>query len=70
MSVAKKYDWKDGSIGIASPILAEALKEESGAGRNRRRVVAYDFGIKQNILRLLVDHGCDVTVVPSVELSV
>jgi carbamoyl-phosphate synthase small subunit len=29
------------------------------------RVVAYDFGIKQNILRLLVDHGCDVTVVPA-----
>jgi len=29
------------------------------------RVVAYDFGIKQNILRLLVDHGCNVTVVPA-----
>ena len=28
-------------------------------------VVAYDFGIKQNILRLLVDHGCTVTVVPA-----
>ena len=33
--------------------------------RRRHRVVAYDFGIKQNILRLLVDHGCDVTVVPA-----
>ena len=33
--------------------------------RPRHRVVAYDFGIKQNILRLLVDHGCDVTVVPA-----
>ena len=29
------------------------------------RVIAYDFGIKQNILRLLVDHGCNVTVVPA-----
>jgi carbamoyl-phosphate synthase small subunit len=29
------------------------------------RVVAYDFGIKQNILRLLVDHHCDVAVVPA-----
>ncbi len=29
------------------------------------RVVAYDFGIKRNILRLLVDRGCDVTVVPA-----
>ncbi len=31
----------------------------------RHRVVAYDYGIKQNILRLLVDHNCDVTVVPA-----
>ncbi len=33
--------------------------------RPRHRVVAYDFGIKRNILRLLVDHNCDVTVVPA-----
>ncbi len=31
----------------------------------RFRVVAYDFGVKRNILRLLVSHGCDVTVVPA-----
>jgi len=31
----------------------------------RRRVVAYDFGVKRNILRHLVDAGCDVTVVPA-----
>jgi carbamoyl-phosphate synthase small subunit len=31
----------------------------------KHRVIAYDFGIKQNILRLLVDHGCEVTVVPA-----
>lgn len=34
-------------------------------GKERHKVVAYDFGIKQNILRLLVDHGCDVTVIPA-----
>ncbi len=34
-------------------------------GHRGHRVVAYDFGIKQNILRLLVDHGCNVTVVPA-----
>jgi carbamoyl-phosphate synthase small subunit len=43
--------------------------KKSGASspdaKPRHRVVAYDFGIKQNILRLLVDHGCDVTVVPA-----
>jgi carbamoyl-phosphate synthase small subunit len=30
----------------------------------RHHVVAYDFGCKQNILRLLVHHGCSVTIVP------
>jgi carbamoyl-phosphate synthase small subunit len=34
-------------------------------GRPRHKVIAYDFGIKQNILRLLVDHGCEVVVVPA-----
>ena len=29
------------------------------------RVIAFDFGIKQNILRLLVSHGCEVKVVPA-----
>jgi carbamoyl-phosphate synthase small subunit len=29
------------------------------------RVVAYDFGMKQNILRMLAGTGCDVTVVPA-----
>lgn len=32
--------------------------------RKTYKVIAYDFGIKNNILRLLVDHGCDVSVVP------
>ena len=35
------------------------------AGDAARRVVAYDFGIKRNILRLLVDRGCEVTLVPA-----
>ena len=33
--------------------------------RSRFRVVAYDFGIKENILRLLAESGCRVTVVPA-----
>jgi carbamoyl-phosphate synthase small subunit len=40
---------------------AASLKEKG----SRYRVVAYDYGIKRNILRLFVDHGCDVTVVPA-----
>jgi carbamoyl-phosphate synthase small subunit len=31
----------------------------------RLHVVAYDFGVKRNILRLLADHGCRITVVPA-----
>ncbi|MGH9688594.1 MAG: glutamine-hydrolyzing carbamoyl-phosphate synthase small subunit [Candidatus Acidiferrales bacterium] len=44
---------------------AHARANGDVASRPRHRVVAYDFGIKQNILRLLVDHNCDVTVVPA-----
>ncbi len=31
----------------------------------KRKVVAYDFGIKRNILRILADQGCDLVVVPA-----
>jgi carbamoyl-phosphate synthase small subunit len=43
-----------------------------GYGRQEapsRRVVAIDYGAKHNILRLLADHGCDVTVVPATASS-
>ena len=32
---------------------------------SRFKIVAYDYGVKRNILRMLVDRGCDVTVVPA-----
>ena len=35
------------------------------AGRARFHVVAYDFGIKHNILRMLAERGCRLTVVPA-----
>jgi carbamoyl-phosphate synthase small subunit len=59
---SKKYEWDKGSIDLAASI---SRKTDSNRGGKLHRVVAYDFGIKQNILRLLVDHGCDVTVVPA-----
>lgn len=37
----------------------------SAEGKNKKRVVVIDYGVKQNILRCLVDRGCDVTVVPA-----
>jgi len=42
-----------------------ATGRSPGDEARRFSVVAYDFGIKQNILRLLVDHHCDVRVVPA-----
>ena len=44
---------------------ASAARSNGDAEAKRYRVIAYDFGIKQNILRLFVDHGCEVTVVPA-----
>lgn len=44
--------------------LGQGLADHSSAERPFK-VVAYDFGVKRNILRLLVDRGCDVTVVPA-----
>jgi len=37
----------------------------SQAASLHKHVVAYDFGVKRNILRLLVNRGCQVTVVPA-----
>jgi len=61
VTCSKAYQWTEGS-GEWVPSLGD--KKTIGASR-RWRVVAYDFGVKQNILRRLVDVGCDVTVVPA-----
>ncbi|HSY59667.1 MAG TPA: glutamine-hydrolyzing carbamoyl-phosphate synthase small subunit [Terriglobales bacterium] len=67
---AKKYDWTKGSIDLAASQSQASTKGSAGdlaadANDHRYRVVAYDYGIKLNILRLFVDHGCDITVVPA-----
>jgi carbamoyl-phosphate synthase small subunit len=63
---SKPYSWEQGSIELALSPWREEIGDAAHAMEEHRwRVVAYDFGIKQNILRLLVDHNCDVTVVPA-----
>ncbi|MBK1706284.1 glutamine-hydrolyzing carbamoyl-phosphate synthase small subunit [Halochromatium glycolicum] len=59
--VSSPYRWTQGTWSLAG-----GLPEPSSWDDNRlsRHVVAFDYGIKRNILRLLVDHGCRVTVVP------
>ncbi|MDE3136598.1 MAG: glutamine-hydrolyzing carbamoyl-phosphate synthase small subunit [Acidobacteriota bacterium] len=61
VSCERRYPWTKGSIDLGRPIAGPAAE----GGEAPFRVVAYDFGIKQNILRLLVDHNCEVTVVPA-----
>jgi len=57
VSVDQRYEWTEGVYDLGKPGF------KSGGGRFN--VVAYDFGIKRNILRLLADRGCTVTVVPA-----
>ena len=52
----------------ASPLDCGTLRSSQG-DRHPPHVVAYDFGIKHNILRLLTAHGCYVTVVPANTLA-
>jgi carbamoyl-phosphate synthase small subunit len=59
VSTIQRYEWSE----PVSPVSAsEKLRP---APRDSFRVVAYDFGIKLNILRRLVSAGCQVTVVPA-----
>jgi carbamoyl-phosphate synthase small subunit len=52
------YDWNEGLWD-----LADGYEKQQGPAEYK--VVAYDFGIKYNILRNLVSKGCAVTVVPA-----
>jgi carbamoyl-phosphate synthase small subunit len=57
VSTTEPYEWAEGSWGIRSGF--------APAAPVRWRVVAYDYGVKRNILRMLVDRGCQLTVVPA-----
>ncbi|GMH35391.1 hypothetical protein BSKO_03259 [Bryopsis sp. KO-2023] len=60
VSCKEPYEWKD-------PTEEEWEFGNRGAGNGALpyHVVAYDFGIKQNIMRRLKSHGCRITVVPA-----
>ena len=66
VSCKRAYGWEKSSIELTIPPWSESMGESGRVSDTRKfRVAAYDFGIKQNILRLLVDHHCDVWVVPA-----
>lgn len=53
----KSYPWKEGSWQLG--------KGHQEVTDTPFKVVAYDYGVKRNILRMLADRGCDLTVVPA-----
>jgi carbamoyl-phosphate synthase small subunit len=57
VSCAAPYEWKGGQLDLNSQRFVEAAP--------RFHVVAYDFGVKHNILRMLSERGCRITVVPA-----
>jgi len=59
VSSRKSYGWKEGTWSLEGKTAAKKK------GANLKKVIAYDFGIKENILRNLIDSGCQVTVVPA-----
>ncbi|MCS4504689.1 Carbamoyl-phosphate synthase small chain [wastewater metagenome] len=62
VSAARPYEWRLGTWSLDD---GEVEVSPRGDDELSWHVVAYDFGIKRNILRLLVDYGCRVTVVPA-----
>ncbi len=56
----KPYKWKEGLFR-----LSDLSDRSDRSDRSDFTVIAYDFGIKRNILRNLVEVGCDITVVPA-----
>jgi carbamoyl-phosphate synthase small subunit len=57
VSTAERYEWTDGQLDLDSGAFVQAERQF--------HVVAYDFGVKINILRMIAERGCRVTVVPA-----
>ncbi len=62
VSTRTPYSWQEGSWHLAR---ADGTPGFVPGAEPRFHVVAYDFGVKRNILRLLADRGCRITVVPA-----
>jgi carbamoyl-phosphate synthase small subunit len=65
VTTKEQYQWVSGSWSLGSP-MGEGFSDFSDSlDKLDFHVVAYDFGAKNNILRMLVDRGCRLTVVPA-----
>ncbi len=58
VTTTSSYQWSDSVWDLETNKQAEVLNFKF-------KVVAYDYGVKRNILRMLVERGCEVTVVPA-----
>ncbi len=66
VSTKQRYTWNQGVVPHTSAEhLRAQIAEAEPDPAKKLHVVCYDYGIKQNILRMLVDQGCNVTVVPA-----
>lgn len=61
VSCTSAYDWHEGEWQLLRPDGQPGFDLPA----KNKKVVAYDFGIKRNILRMLAQRGCTVTVVPA-----
>lgn len=60
VTTVEPYSWRKSSWRLLDSSSMEKDQESL-----KYKIVAYDYGVKNNILRMLVDRGCDVTVVPA-----
>jgi carbamoyl-phosphate synthase small subunit len=60
-----QFDSSDSRNQAGDPLLGEGFLKKEEPRRSLLHVVAYDFGIKHNILRMLTREGCRVTVIPA-----
>jgi len=65
VSTKEQYTWVDGSWELGRGFSKPLENLLSDNKKDVFHVVAYDFGAKRNILRMLADRGCQLTVVPA-----
>ncbi len=65
VTCSKPYKWNQGLWSLEEGYGNPPFPPLAKGGGGGLKVVAYDFGIKHNILRILVSSGCSVTVVPA-----
>ncbi|MGK0673357.1 MAG: glutamine-hydrolyzing carbamoyl-phosphate synthase small subunit [Halothiobacillaceae bacterium] len=65
MDLAKVVSTKETYVWAEPSWDAKTLSQPGPKDDLKYNVIAYDFGVKRNILRMLVDRGCRVTVVPA-----